>query len=87
MGKFPEEVVEAAWKRSNSVCECKFDHSWHPNQRCPQTVIKYQRGDDSKKTGWEAHHIDRNGSDTLNNCLIMCIRCHKETRTYGHPKK
>ena len=81
MGTFPDSVVEAAWKRSGSRCECTYDHSWHKGRRCSQTLKKEHRGDDSKETGWEAHHKvsqDDGGSDELENCLIICIRCHNE---------
>ena len=86
MGTFPDDVVEAAWKRSGSRCECTREHSWHKGRRCPQTLKKEHRGDDTKSTGWETHHKTSQasgGSDTLSNCEILCMRCHKATRTYG----
>ena len=46
----------------------------------------YARGKDYDPGGWEAHHktaAASGGSDTLSNCEILCIPCHKNTRTYG----
>ena len=74
MGDFPDEVVEAAWKRSRSRCECERDHSWHRPFRCHQRLLKGYRGKDSH-FGWEAHRVDSNGPDTLSNCEILCPRC------------
>jgi 5-methylcytosine-specific restriction endonuclease McrA len=45
-----------------------------------------QRGNDNAAGGWEAHHkvaVATVGSDSLSNCEILCIKCHKNTRTYG----
>ncbi len=74
MGDFPDEVVEAAWKRSGSRCECERDHSWHRPFRCHQHLLKRYRGKDSH-FGWETHHVNSNGPDTLRNCKILCPRC------------
>jgi len=35
------------------------------------------------KHGWEAHRIDPDGPDTLENCEIVCRRCMKQNRLYG----
>jgi 5-methylcytosine-specific restriction endonuclease McrA len=35
---------------------------------------------------WHAHHKvsqDANGVDTLGNCEILCVNCHKNTESYG----
>ena len=74
MGEFPDEVIEASWKRSKSQCECERDHSWHRSFRCHQHLLKRYRGKDSHFS-WEAHHADSNGPDTLRNCEILCPRC------------
>lgn len=72
---FSNTVVEAAWHRSGGRCEhCNKVLSWNA------------RGNDYSFGGWEAHHViavENGGPDTLSNCKILCIPCHKRTRTYG----
>lgn len=82
---FPNSVVEAAWKRSEGRCECVRKSCGH-SRRCSRLLKKDQRGNDNSMYGWEAHHITaqaKDGEDTLSNCQILCIECHKNTRSYG----
>lgn len=83
---FPSSVIEGAWKRSGGKCECRRTTCGHGKSRCNQELIWSARGDDSKPGGWEAHHktaVASGGADTLSNCEILCIPCHKNTETYG----
>lgn len=86
MGTFPDSVVNQAWLRSGGICECtRTTHSWHPGGRCSQKLRYNDRG---RRTGfgWEAHHKvaeKHGGQDILSNCEILCLGCHKATKTFG----
>jgi 5-methylcytosine-specific restriction endonuclease McrA len=78
---FSESVVKQAWDRSGGKCECKRAAHGHTG-RCNHTLLWSSQGKDTD-FGWEAHHINANGPDTLSNCEILCQTCHKKTGTYG----
>ena len=83
---FPDSVVQAAWRRSGGVCECERSTHMHRSGKCTQRLIWSERGNDVTPFGWEAHHktaVSKGGSDTLSNCEILCISCHKRTQSYG----
>ena len=78
---FSEETIKQAFQASRDDpkseygrCECRRkSHDWH-GARCPVTFTYDDQGDK-----WEAHHrisVDADGSDTIVNCEILCIRCH-----------
>lgn len=79
---FSDDIVKKAWQRAGERCECKRVNCTHRG-RCNKSLLWGSRGKESKY-GWEAHHINSNGSDTLSNCEILCIDCHKNTRSYGN---
>jgi len=76
---FPESVKLQALKDSGGRCQCHREHvgkrAAHHGGRCPKIFT-------GRRT-WHAHHIVAGGSDTLSNCEVLCIPCHKLTRTYG----
>lgn len=78
---FPDNVVDAAFRRSGGRCECTRITCDHIT-RCSAKLIKDRRGYEGPG-GWEAHHKNSSGPSTLSNCEILCIRCHKNTRSYG----
>lgn len=81
---FPESVVQQAWKRAGGRCECRRRTHRH-GARCSEQLVWSYRGKEWPG-GWEAHHItsvEAGGTDTLSNCEILCIPCHKATRSYG----
>lgn len=78
---FSESVVQQAWNRAGGKCECKRTTHGHTG-RCNRALSWSSRGKESGM-GWEAHHINANGPDTLSNCEILCQDCHKKTGTYG----
>ena len=83
---FSDSTVAAAWRRAGGKCECGRSTCGHSYFRCNQRLDWYARGLDNHPGGWEAHHrvaVASGGSDTLSNCEILCIPCHKNTRTYG----
>lgn len=83
---FSEIVVEAAWHRSGGRCECRNGRCGHFVWGCNKPLDRNARGDDFSAGGWEAHHVvplKEGGKDTLSNCQILCIPCHKATPSYG----
>ena len=83
---FSDRVVEAAWERAEGRCECKRVRCGHET-RCNRRLSWNSRGIDDDLRGWEAHHItaaSKGRTDSLSNCEILCIACHKNTQSYGH---
>lgn len=83
---FSEAVIRAAWQRAGGRCECGGSNCGHSPCRCGKVLNWNSRGDDYSPSGWEAHHkvpVYQGGSDTLDNCQILCIPCHKKTSSYG----
>lgn len=83
---FPLSVVLAAWQRSGGRCECERSTHGHGYSRCNKTLNWNARGNDYMWGGWEAHHktaASVGGADTLPNCEILCMDCHKKTGSYG----
>ncbi len=81
---FSEEVIKTAWTRAGGRCECNRSKCGHVG-KCRKTLMWEHRGKETEY-GWEAHHIlsvDAGGSDTLDNCEILCQECHKNTGSYG----
>jgi len=80
---FSEEVRDQAFTRSGGRCECHRQHqdltAPHHGGRCPTTFTRHGGM-------WETHHIvavSAGGSDTLSNCEVLCLACHRLTLTYG----
>lgn len=83
---FPLSVVLAAWQRSGGRCECTRSTHGHGYYRCNKALNWNARGSDYAWGGWEAHHKTAEsvgGADTLSNCEILCMDCHKKTESYG----
>jgi len=78
---FSEDIVKQAWRRSGERCECRRTTCGHMG-RCNKSLLWNSRGKESEG-GWEAHHINAHGSDSLSNCEILCQSCHKKTGSYG----
>lgn len=81
---FSEDIVKQAWQRASERCECKRERCGHYG-RCNKYLLWISRGAESDY-GWEAHHrtaVSSGGSDTLDNCEILCQMCHKNTGSYG----
>lgn len=86
MGTFPDKVVWDAWNRAGGRCECTRNHSWHSGRRCNKELSWANRGKEGARGAWENHHITSQkagGKDILSNCEILCLDCHKATRTCG----
>jgi 5-methylcytosine-specific restriction endonuclease McrA len=79
---FSQEVINQAWRRAGGKCECTLGACNH-NGRCNKMLDPQNKIEDRK---WHAHHIisqEAGGSDTVDNCRILCVPCHEKTRSYG----
>ena len=79
---FSDQTVLQAWQRSGGRCECTRSTQGHVG-RCGVRLGWEARGHEKVLGGWEAHHVAAGGPDTLSNCEVLCIPCHKKTQTYG----
>lgn len=84
---FTEETLRQAFRRSEGRCECKRGQCGHPGTpgRCTRR-FNYNDRARSDESGWQANHIQSNasgGSGGLANCEILCVPCHKKTKSYG----
>ena len=86
MGTFPKEVLSKALERAGGRCECQRTNKdcvkKHDYTRCYASGFTLN----NQGTKWQAHHKTSQaagGEDTLSNCEILCLDCHKATRTYG----
>lgn len=81
---FSEDVKLQAWKRAGGRCECKRVSCGHSG-RCNKQLV-YSNHSEGQRGAWEAHHViseSNGGSDTLSNCQVLCLDCHKNTKSYG----
>jgi hypothetical protein len=61
---FPDEIIEAAWRRQGGRCA-----------NCGRWLIRPYRDRDSCTGAWESHHrmpVDQGGGPTLPNCVLLC---------------
>lgn len=86
MGTFPKKELEKALASAGGRCECRRTNQdclkRHDRRRC--TVSGLTLGNQGIK--WQAHHRTSQaagGKDIASNCEVLCIPCHKATRTYG----
>jgi len=76
---FSDETVKQAWQRAGGKCECRRTTHDHSYVRCNKELVWENRGRETGRGAWEAHHISASGGDTLSNCEILCWDCHKKT--------
>ena len=86
MGTFTEEELKKALANAGYRCECARTNpdclERHDRYRCSVSGLTLG----NRGTKWHAHHKvsqDKHGKDIASNCEILCISCHKATRTYG----
>ena len=82
---FSKEVIQEAWDRAGGRCECRRTNCKHGGLRCNKELVWKNRSE-GERGAWEAHHITAvasGGTDTVSNCEILCLDCHKKTRSYG----
>lgn len=86
MGTFPREELKKALETAGGRCECRRTNKdcleRHRYVRCPKSGFTLE----NQGLKWQAHHKtsqDAGGKDIASNCEILCLPCHKATRTYG----
>ena len=86
MGTFPKEELKKALANAGNRCECRRTNpdclKRHDRVRCGVRGLTLE----NQGTKWEAHHKTSQaagGEDKAWNCEILCLPCHKATRTYG----
>jgi HNH endonuclease len=85
-GGFPESVVTDAFKECKGKCQCKRDKcdEGHGKSGCLNTFDWNDRGNDDDD--WNAHHWrarSEGGTNSPDNCEIVCVPCHQSTDSYG----
>lgn len=81
---FSKEVIGARfWQYAVGRCECIRRCPTHAGRRCNRVLDP-----NNQKPGmqWHSHHVisqDDGGPDTLTNCQVLCLDCHKNTENYG----
>ena len=76
---FPESVMNRAFARSGGRCECKRRHlrddsdAPHRDGRYAKTLTRHGK--------WHAHHIKSDRPPVFSNCEVLCVACHKLTRS------
>ena len=71
---FSEIIKREAWNRANGRCE-----------NCGKELV-WSNHNEGERGAWEAHHktsVNAGGQDVVSNCKVLCLECHKNTRTYG----
>lgn len=71
---FSKDIIDQAWDHAGGKCES-----------CGKQLV-YDNHEEGKRGAWEAHHKKAQkdgGDDTLSNCKILCLDCHKKTDSYG----
>lgn len=71
---FSEQMRRVIFDKANGECE-----------KCGKKLA-FENHKEGEWGAWEAHHktaLSSNGSDNPSNGMALCLKCHKETRTYG----
>ena len=71
---FSDQIVDQAWLRSVSFCECR-QVGHHHDGRCNRVLFKFLRGNLESEWGWEAHSKSGLYTD-LADCEIICAGCY-----------
>lgn len=74
--EFPDSVKDAAFRRSGGQCECTSDMHSHTG-RCKTTLTR----NSAQYKGVPVNPRVR--ADTLVNCEVLCVTCHKDSPSYG----
>jgi hypothetical protein len=70
--EFPDSVKDAAFRRSGGQCECMNTSHSHTG-RCKTTITR----NSAQYRGVPVN--PRAGAETLVNCEVLCVTCHKES--------
>jgi hypothetical protein len=72
--EFDSSVVQEAWRRAGSRCECRAPAHAHGEELCKAQLGFPSRGKEGQ-WGWEARPIQQEGPQTAENCQIVCAAC------------
>jgi hypothetical protein len=75
---FTGEIIERAWKRSGSNCECTLTQHGHGGS-CDKPLKKDLRGDKDSPFGWETRSVSGLYKPVAIDCEIFCWDCYKQT--------
>jgi hypothetical protein len=75
---FTNEIVERAWRRSGSYCECTRTKHGHGG-RCNKPLTRDLRGARDSPFGWEAYSVSGLYKNIASDCEILCWDCYKST--------
>lgn len=89
LADFSDAVVRARFEFAGKRCECTSGDCGHDG-RCDQEFEWEDRGTADNYDAWQAHHWvaqSIGGEDHVLNCRILCVPCHKKTKSFGrsHP--
>lgn len=80
--EFPEKTVRVRFDLiAKGRCEC--EGCKHHKGRCGAVFTYDERGTADDDGAWQADHVDPDGDESIKNCRILCVPCHKKTDTYG----
>ncbi len=74
-----DEILENAWMRSHSRCECERAGHAHPG-RCGKALVWTHQGKATTLGGWQVLRHGENrlgGWEAVNACEILCWRCYQ----------
>jgi len=75
---FSPEIKDQAYARSGGRCECERQNCLHSG-RCQVRVKRH-----GKRAEFHHRHAERlDGPDSLSNCEVLCLGCHRLTVTFG----
>ena len=75
---FPLKIVEAAWKRSHGMCECKRVTHGHAIPHKMRLTWENRRKEGSGK--WEAYSLTGEYREEVYDCIILCWDCYEAMR-------
>ena len=82
---FTEKTMRAAFSRAAGRCQCVRPTCGHAGQ-CARPL---NYADHTKlEGGWRANYVipvHANGTDTLENCQILCAPCYRQAFGSVHP--
>jgi hypothetical protein len=68
-----ESLRDAVFRRAGGRCECAMLICDHHSGRCSEALA----GE------WELHRLTAAGDYALENVVGLCVKCHRNTPSYG----
>ena len=72
--EIPGSVLQEAWIRAGSRCECQAPGHSHGGDRCKAMLGFPSRGKQGQ-WGWDIRPVQQDGPQTAENCRIVCSEC------------